>query len=62
MGVMAQGVKILKRDRPDVVVGVDRIVKEDPDEEAAAVEPTTEIPAEEAGEEAPAGGDAPEAV
>ena len=54
MGRAAQGVRILSIDKPDFVIGLDRIVKED--EAAAAVD---EAPAA-AVEEAPGTVEAPE--
>jgi DNA gyrase subunit A len=42
MGRSAQGVKILSIDKPDFVIGVDRIVKENPE---AAVRDAAAVPA-----------------
>ena len=45
MGRAAQGVRILSIDRPDFVIGLDRIVKED-EVENTAPESEVETPAE----------------
>jgi DNA gyrase subunit A len=42
MGRSAQGVRILSIDKPDFVIGVDRIVKEDDDGQQELVEDPVE--------------------